>query len=66
MANQLSEEHIYCPYCGEYLSVLIDTQDIAQQYIEDCQVCCRPIVFLITESINGDINVNVCSENDTF
>ena len=66
MANQLNEEHIYCPYCGEHISVLIDTQDIAQQYIEDCQVCCRPIVFLITESINGDINVNVCSENDTF
>lgn len=66
MENQLSEEHINCPYCGEYLCVLIDHQDAAQQYIEDCQVCCRPIVFVIHQSIQGDIQVNVHTENDTY
>ncbi|WP_053981053.1 CPXCG motif-containing cysteine-rich protein [Marinagarivorans algicola] len=66
MNHTLNEEHISCPYCGECLSVLIDSQDAAQEYIEDCQVCCRPITFLIHESINGDISVTVHSENDTF
>lgn len=66
MSYHLQEEHIHCPYCGEPLSVLIDAQDAEQEYIEDCQVCCRPINFSITQSINGDMTVHVRSENDTY
>lgn len=42
----LDEQEIGCPYCGERITVLIDPTDSDQQYIEDCQVCCRPIDFL--------------------
>jgi len=49
----LSETSISCPYCGEVICVLIDDSVEAQQYIEDCQVCCRPIVF-ITSSCPGE------------
>ena len=38
-----SEEHVSCPYCGEGISLLIDHSIPAQTYIEDCEVCCRPI-----------------------
>ena len=31
-----------CPYCGERISMLVDTS-VGQTYIEDCEVCCRPI-----------------------
>jgi len=31
-----------CPYCGEPISMVLDTS-VAQTYIEDCEVCCRPI-----------------------
>jgi transcription elongation factor Elf1 len=31
-----------CPYCGERISMVLDTS-VAQTYIEDCEVCCRPI-----------------------
>ncbi len=38
------EEHFYeCPYCGERISSLLDFSLDAQCYIEDCEVCCRPI-----------------------
>jgi len=37
-------EHFFqCPYCWEEISMLLDTSVIQQTYIEDCEVCCRPI-----------------------
>ena len=64
--NQLTEQSIGCPYCGETIDVLIDSSDVEQEYIEDCQVCCKPINFLVSESINGDVTVNVFSEDEGF
>jgi hypothetical protein len=32
-----------CPYCGERISMVLDTSVVRQTYIEDCEVCCRPI-----------------------
>ncbi|WP_088339578.1 CPXCG motif-containing cysteine-rich protein [Robiginitalea sediminis] len=41
-------EHFFqCPYCWETISVLVDTSVPAQQYVEDCEVCCNPIDFVI-------------------
>ena len=39
------EEEIECPYCGETITVLVDPSVNQQDYIEDCQVCCKPIHF---------------------
>lgn len=64
--NQLIETSIGCPYCGEVIEVLIDSTDVEEQYIEDCQVCCRPINFSIFKDINGDVSVNVSSEDEAF
>lgn len=34
---------IICPYCGEENAVSLDPgSGEAQDYVEDCQVCCRP------------------------
>ncbi|MDF1822476.1 MAG: CPXCG motif-containing cysteine-rich protein [Alcanivoracaceae bacterium] len=38
---------ISCPYCGEAFTVLVDCSAGDQQYIEDCQVCCRPMVLAV-------------------
>ncbi len=62
----LFEKSVQCPYCGESIDVLIDTTDQDQQYIEDCQVCCRPITFVITAGGTGDVSVTVRAENDTY
>ena len=32
-----------CPYCGENISMVLDTSVRRQTYVEDCEVCCRPI-----------------------
>ncbi|WP_114325765.1 CPXCG motif-containing cysteine-rich protein [Candidatus Colwellia aromaticivorans] len=64
--NQLNERSILCPYCGDTIAVLIDPSDLNQQYIEDCQVCCKPITFLVSERVNGELNVSVYSEDETF
>ena len=64
--NPLTEQSISCPYCGESIDVLINAEDESQQYIEDCQVCCRPITFVLSTEMNGDLSVAVYDENDSF
>jgi len=34
---------IQCPYCGEWIGIVVDGSVERQSYVEDCQVCCRPI-----------------------
>ena len=47
MLNQLLEVTVQCPYCWEQFSLLIDASVESQEYVEDCEVCCRPIDFAI-------------------
>lgn len=47
MLNQLLEVSVQCPYCWERFSLLIDASVESQEYVEDCEVCCRPIDFAI-------------------
>lgn len=61
---ELSEEAISCPYCGETISVLVDDSLPEQSYVEDCQVCCRPIVLDVSVDAAGDIAVQARTENE--
>lgn len=36
-----------CPFCGEAFSIVVDPSEELQTYIEDCEVCCRPIHFTV-------------------
>lgn len=37
-------EHFFtCPYCWERISMILDISEEESEYIEDCEVCCRPI-----------------------
>ncbi len=37
-------EHFFtCPYCWERISMILDPAEEQSDYIEDCEVCCRPI-----------------------
>ena len=64
--NFLTEQTVSCPYCGESLAVLLDPQEAGQDYTGDCQVCCQPIVFSVTEDAMGDLSVTVRDENETY
>lgn len=46
------EQNFVCPFCGESISMLLDVSATQQQYIEDCEVCCRPIEIRFTAEEN--------------
>ncbi|WNO10027.1 CPXCG motif-containing cysteine-rich protein [Teredinibacter sp. KSP-S5-2] len=54
----------YCPYCGEKITLLVDASNTEQNYIEDCEVCCRPINIHIEVSSDGNINLSLAHENE--
>ena len=62
--NELIERQVSCPYCGERIEVLLDASVSHQTYIEDCQVCCRPINFDVSISQGGDVVVRVSHEDE--
>jgi transcription elongation factor Elf1 len=64
--SELTEQAIVCPYCGETISVLLDIADVDQQYIEDCQICCKPITFKVYENLDSELVANVYHEDETF
>jgi hypothetical protein len=38
-----TEADVTCPHCGETMTIALDPGGgRAQEYVEDCQVCCRP------------------------
>jgi len=42
-------EHFFsCPYCWEQISMMLDNTEETSDYIEDCEVCCRPIELSFT------------------
>lgn len=54
----ITDFDVSCPYCGEIFNTLIDYSPLfdgnhlidsadtqAYTYIEDCQICCQPILF---------------------
>ena len=62
--RSLSEQSLHCPYCGEPISVVVDHSLGEQEYVEDCQVCCRPMVLCITIEPDGDAAVSARQENE--
>ncbi len=52
-----------CPYCGEPIELVVDASVDEQEYIEDCQVCCRPMV-VHSQCAGGElIHLEVRDEN---
>lgn len=55
---------IGCPYCGEEIEILIDPSAGDQDYVEDCQVCCKPINLRIRFDSEGDASVTARSDDE--
>jgi hypothetical protein len=64
MLHALEESTIMCPYCGENFTVLVDCSVREQSYIEDCEVCCRPIEFHLHVYDDADFDLTVQTENE--
>ena len=62
--RELQDRSIHCPYCGESIDVLIDGSVSEQDYIEDCQVCCRPINFSVSVDPEGEVLLRATSDTE--
>lgn len=58
------EVQSHCPYCGEAISLLIDLSAGSQHYIEDCQVCCRPIEVTLHKTADDFPQVELRTDSD--
>ena len=51
---------VYCPYCGEAVEMTVDASGGGlQEYVEDCEVCCRPWSVRMTIDADGVPHVEV-------
>jgi len=58
-------ENITCPCCWETIEITVDLSAGDQRYVEDCSVCCRPLVIAIQtdgETLNA---LDVSAESGT-
>ena len=60
----LQTSTIDCPYCGEAIEIVVDTTVPEQSYVEDCPVCCQPMLLQVTVDNEGGVDVVVRREND--
>lgn len=55
---------LQCPYCWEQIEVEVDCSIRRQEYVEDCSVCCRPIVITAVCSDGYVVDIDGRSEDD--
>ena len=58
MIHQVIETSVQCPYCWERFTLLVDGSVEDQEYVEDCEVCCRPIDFIVLVDDDGEVKVD--------
>ena len=60
----LVEREITCPYCWEEIEIGVDSSVAVQEYVEDCSVCCRPILLRCVCEDAEVIEVTARAENE--
>lgn len=61
-----------CPYCGEPVGLIVDpgltsapsSASEEQRYIEDCEVCCRPMQVHLVVTEFGTPVLTLTAEDD--
>ena len=56
---------VQCPYCGEMVEIAIDSSVARQEYVEDCQVCCKPMALRIRIGADGEPQVDARGEDES-
>lgn len=52
------ETEVQCPYCGEIVIIGLDPDGgSVSEYVEDCEVCCRPWQVRVEYNSEGDASV---------
>lgn len=61
----LDFQQAHCPYCGEPVDLALDASAGSQRYVEDCQVCCRPMTVVLDVDAEGGIHMHLLAQDDT-
>lgn len=59
----LKESCELCPYCGEPITLLIEFTQAGDSYVEDCSVCCQPMVVEVYATGDGELSAQLTQEN---
>jgi hypothetical protein len=58
---------VQCPYCGEGMEMALDPgSGPRQEYVEDCQVCCRPWQVGVRYGPDGAAHVTLDASDDAW
>ena len=60
----ITERPVQCPYCGEWVTIVVDGSVSEQRYVEDCFVCCRPMHLLVLVDDESGAEVVAAREDD--
>lgn len=55
---------ITCPYCWESIPVEVDDSALPASYVEDCSVCCQPILIHAEPGLDTVPTVTAARENE--
>ncbi|MBD3657355.1 CPXCG motif-containing cysteine-rich protein [Marinobacter sp.] len=59
----LESATIQCPYCWETQELSVDPSAEDQEYVEDCQVCCQPMLVHVVFDDDRNLTVTAVAEN---
>jgi len=57
-----AEAEVFCPYCGQASTLVIDTQIASQRFTTDCEVCCRPFSVAVECEPGEILSIDAQSE----
>jgi hypothetical protein len=55
---------LQCPNCWEQVEIVVDYLDAEQEIIEDCSVCCSPMVVMVSVGDDDALHAETRLEND--
>ena len=64
--NPIETLRLDCPWCAAPIDIDVDLSAGNQSYVEDCQVCCAPIVVTVRldEHPDAELQVTLARECD--
>ncbi|MBS98281.1 MAG: CPXCG motif-containing cysteine-rich protein [Oceanospirillaceae bacterium] len=57
--NPEENVEVGCPWCSELISLRVECIEPEQEYIEDCPVCCAPMLVRVEVPPEGFVQVDV-------
>jgi hypothetical protein len=61
--NLLQGHEATCPHCWETISLTLDLSVPEQSYIEDCPVCCKPMLVSYSAA-DGELDALIVDPSD--